>query len=105
MSSIYQLNFILCLVLHYLLFQAFKNNLTTSSDFNEFDENQDLDLHVIDSVTDIDVNDETEEIILVDIFNALQTERDQNEDEIQLPKHYRCSAHIMNLLGMYSCIK
>ena len=82
----------------YLLFQAFKNANRSSLVLDECDDNQDTDVDERDPGTDIDITDDIEEITSVDVFEALQL-RDQNEDEIQLPKHFRCSAHIMSILG------
>ena len=82
----------------YLLFQAFKNANRSSLVLDECDDNQDTDVDEGDPGTDIDIIDDTEEITSVDVFEALQL-RDKNEDKIKLPKHFRCSAHIMSILG------
>ena len=83
----------------YLLSQAFKYANRSSLVLDECDDNQDTDVDERDPDTDIDITDDTEEITSVDVFEALNQLRDQNEDEIQLPKHFRCSAHIMSTLG------
>ena len=82
------------------MFQAFNNHETDTLLSVDEDENiQDIDDDGSDSGTDINLNDEDDEIISIDVFEALHGSRGHTEDGLKLPKHFRCAAHTISLVG------
>ena len=66
---------------------------------DEVESDQETDVDEKDADTLIDIIDETEDVRSKDVFNALHEFSDNMEDDIILPKHFRCAAHVMSLIG------
>uniref|UniRef100_A0A3B1JDF9 HAT C-terminal dimerisation domain-containing protein n=1 Tax=Astyanax mexicanus TaxID=7994 RepID=A0A3B1JDF9_ASTMX len=48
---------------------------------------------------DDSVDEEDDEVTFVDMNDALQSRVDEDDDVINLPPHYRCASHILNLVS------
>ena len=82
------------------MFQAFNNHDTeTLLSVDEDENDQDIDVDGSELGNDISSMDEEEEIISIDVFESLHESRGLTEDGIKLPKHYRCAAHTISLVG------